>query len=165
MRKPDTDKVEVDMVPLIDIISLLLMFLIIVGDQTASSNSVKMKLPEVQVAFEESRWAPSENRIVIQMVPVDAAKPDGVYAALFNGTSHGNTESQRGSLKEHLTTYIHDEVQHGRAQQRPDHTLDIPVKLRIPADCPMTETEKVLHTIASQGLVDVQFAAAPKPAR
>ena len=37
MMKPDTAAVEVDMVPLIDIISLLLMFLVIVGDTSANT--------------------------------------------------------------------------------------------------------------------------------
>ena len=65
MKKPESHSIAVDMVPLIDIISLLLMFLIIVGDTTASSNIASLKLPVVSQATQDS-MSFSNNRIVIR---------------------------------------------------------------------------------------------------
>jgi len=51
MEVPEETKVEVDMVPMIDIITLLLMFLVIVGDMAASANTIQMKLPRASEAL------------------------------------------------------------------------------------------------------------------
>ena len=49
------NQIEVDMVPYIDIVSLLLMFLLIVGDMTKGATAVKMKLPKVDMAESEKK--------------------------------------------------------------------------------------------------------------
>ncbi len=165
MRKPEINNVEVDMVPLIDIISLLLMFLIIVGDTTASSNIASLRLPAASEAKTEDQWH-TANRIVIQIRPeydseVEQKSKNGKYFVMFNASRHANDDEGK-SLKEHLAKYVEDAVSHERAHKRPDGTLDIPVKLRIPSLCPMVEAEKVLFTIASLQLVDIQYAASSK---
>ena len=165
MRKPEINNVEVDMVPLIDIISLLLMFLIIVGDTTASSNIASLRLPAASEATTENIWC-NEGRIVIQIKPefdseAEQKSKNGKYSFVFNGARHGN-DNEGKSLREHLARYVEDAVSHERAHKRPDGTLNIPVKLRIPSMCPMVEAEKVLFTIASLQLVDIQYAASGK---
>ncbi len=167
MKKPDIDNVEVDMVPLIDIISLLLMFLIIVGDTTASTNSVKMRLPVADQAKTEKEWGKevkTEGRIVIQIKPPDEGDKNGKYYAVFNNAKHSTAEDAGKSLKDHLQRYIDDEMGHGRAHlvEPEKQALDIPVKLRIPEDCPMVEAEIVLFTLAQCKLVDIQYAASGK---
>ncbi len=167
MRKPDINNVEVDMVPLIDIISLLLMFLIIVGDTTASSNIASLRLPQASEAKTEKEWGlPTDGRIVIQIKPEfdnedDQKAKNGKYFVVFNAARHANDDEGK-SLHDHLAKYIEDAVSHERAHKRPDGTLDIPVKLRIPSMCPMVEAEKVLFTIAGLQLVDIQYAASGK---
>ena len=64
MTRPGINRVEVDMIPLIDIISLLLMFLIVVGDSAASATSVQMKLPRASAAQSEK---PAEGQLIIQL--------------------------------------------------------------------------------------------------
>jgi biopolymer transport protein ExbD len=165
MKKPDINHVEVDMVPLIDIISLLLMFLIIVGDTTASSNIASLKLPMADQAKTEKEWGlPTAGRIVIQIKPeydteAEQIAKNGKYSVIFNAAKHSNDDEGK-SLKDHLAKYIDEESSHGRAKKKPDGTWDIPVKLRIPAMCPMIEAEKVLYTIANLQLSDIQYAAA-----
>ena len=165
MKKPDINHVEVDMVPLIDIISLLLMFLIIVGDTTASSNIAGLRLPTASEAKTEKEWGlPTNGRIVIQIKPEfddekEQTAKNGRYFVVFNAAKHANDDEGK-SLKDHLAKYIDDQSAHGYAKKKPDGTWDIPVKLRIPASCPMTEAEKVLYTVASLQLSDIQYAAA-----
>lgn len=167
MKKPDINHVEVDMVPLIDIISLLLMFLIIVGDTTASSNIASLKLPTADQAKTEKEWnLPTAGRIVIQIKPEfddekEQLAKNGKYFVVFNAAKHSNDDEGK-SLKDHLAKYIDEESSHGRAKKKTDGsgTWDIPVKLRIPAMCPMVEAEKVLYTVANLQLSDIQYAAA-----
>ena len=170
MKRPDINNVEVDMVPLIDIISLLLMFLIIVGDTTASSNIASLRLPTADQAKTEKEWGdincPTKGRIVVQIKPEydteeDQKAKNGKYSVVFNAAKHGNDDEGK-SLKDHLSRYIDDQLAHGNATKRADGTLDIPVKIRIPAMCPMQEVEKVLFTIASVQLTDIQYAAAER---
>src|SRR6185295_2454190 len=101
MKKPDVSPVEVDMVPLIDIISLLLMFLIIVGDSAASNTSIKMKLPVADQAREDS-WPETKNRIVIQL----AKREDEKYYAVINNRSYNPEEEAGKSLKDHLAFMV-----------------------------------------------------------
>ncbi len=165
MKKPEINNVEVDMVPLIDIISLLLMFLIIVGDTTASSNIASLKLPTASEAKSEKEWGlPTSGRIVIQIKPQydtekEQLEKNGTYSIVFNAAKHANDDEGK-SLKDHLAKYIDEESSHNRAKKKADGTWDIPVKLRIPAMCPMVEAEKVLYTIANLGLNDIQYGAA-----
>jgi len=168
MNKPDINQVEVDMVPLIDIISLLLMFLIIVGDSAASSNIASLRLPAASEAKSEKDWPglKTEGRIVIQIKPEyehedDQLSKQGKYFVIFNSAKHDPSADAGKSLKDHLTRFIEDALSHNPplAVRMPDGTLDTPVKLRIPAMCPMTEAEKVLSTIASLQLVNIQYAA------
>ena len=163
MKKPESHSIAVDMVPLIDIISLLLMFLIIVGDTTANSNIASLKLPVVSQATQDS-MSFSNNRIVIQLKPEFSDEQEqrvknGRYSVVFNAASHSNNDDGK-ALKDHLEKYLDDASAHGMAGKKSDGTWDIPVKLRIPALCPMVEAEKVLYTIASLNLTDIQYAAA-----
>ena len=82
MKLPQPVKIEVDMVPLIDIISLLLMFLIIVGDASKSASAIQMRLPRADQGLPEDHFI-DENRIVIQMHPVG-----GRYYAVINGRQY-----------------------------------------------------------------------------
>ena len=163
MRKPESHHVEVDMVPLIDIISLLLMFLIIVGDTTASSNLSNLRLPTASEAKKE--WAiDTENRIVLQLKPEydnenDQATKHGKYTVIFNAARHANDADDQ-SLKNHLASFIANQDAHGLAAKRADGTWNIQVKLRIPALCPMVEAEKVLNVVAGQQLTSIQYATA-----
>ena len=76
------NKVEVDMVPLIDIISLLLMFLIIVGDTAANADNVEMQLPRADQALKDQTLQ-SDGRLVIQMAP-----SEGRYLAIINNRAY-----------------------------------------------------------------------------
>lgn len=158
MKKPDIAPVEVDMVPLIDIISLLLMFLIIVGDTSANTTSVKMKLPTASEAKTEKEWGnlPTKNRIVIQMTKREG---DAAYSAIINNKKYNTDDSAGKTLKEHLEQIIDEASKKSGAVKRADGTWDIPVKMRVPEETPMFEVEKVLKTIADLQLVDVQYAA------
>jgi biopolymer transport protein ExbD len=156
MKKPDMEKVEVDMVPLIDIISLLLMFLIIVGDSAASASSIAMKLPRASEAKTEKEWkVTTEGRIVIQMKKNEAGK----YQAVINNKNYETGAETTTSLKDYLDKTLDWAIKKNMAKRNADTTVDWPVKLRIPEDCPMQEVEKVVSTMASLGLVHVHYAA------
>jgi len=73
IKKTEIMTVEVDMVPLIDIISLLLMFLVMVGDMAKSTTSVKMKLPRADQA-KSDKDVDSQNRLVVQLEKDSAGK-------------------------------------------------------------------------------------------
>jgi hypothetical protein len=163
MKISESHSIAVDMVPLIDIISLLLMFLIIVGDTTASSNIASLKLPVASEAQSENSMH-CYGRIVIQLKPEfsdekEQLAKNGRYSAIFNAASHSTGDDGK-SLKDHLAKYIDDAAAHGMAKKKPDGTWDIPVKLRIPAMCPMVEAERLLFTVASLNMSDIQYAAA-----
>ena len=158
MNKPDINNVEVDMVPLIDIISLLLMFLIIVGDSAASASSIAMKLPRASEAKTEKEWhVTTEGRIVIQMKKNEATKR---YQAVINNKNYETAGLESGvSLKQYLDTTLDWAIKKNLAHKMPDNTVDWPVKLRIPEECPMQDVEKVVSTLAALGLVHVHYAA------
>lgn len=155
MKKPEINNVEVDMVPLIDIISLLLMFLIIVGDSAASANSIMMKLPRASEAQTEQKLnITTEGRIVIQLKKVEGNK----YQAVVNNKNYETGSDAGTTLKEYLDKQIEYATRKDLVKKKDDGTLDWPVKLRIPEDCPMQEVEKVISTMANMGLVMVHYA-------
>lgn len=161
MKKLEETVVEVDMIPLIDIISLLLMFLIIVGDAAATANSIQMKLPRASEAMSDRELKEKnvrlEGRIIIQVT-----NKDGVYRAVVNNKSYDLV--QHGSNKL-LIEYLDEQIQYaigrGMAQKDAAGAVNIPVKLRIPESAPMAEVERVVMTAARVGLVNVQYTAEP----
>lgn len=158
MNKPEINHVEVDMVPLIDIISLLLMFLIIVGDSAASANSIQMKLPRADQAKSEKELKLStEGRIIVQM-----KKIDNRYQAVINNKGYETGAEQGMNLKDYLDNQVQFALKRNMIKKFENGTFDWPVKLRIPEDCPMQEVEKVVSTLAALGLVMVHYAAEPK---
>jgi len=161
-KEGDDNNVEVDMVPLIDIIVLLLMFLIIVGDAAATANAIQMKLPRADQALDDKTLKEKnvrlEGRIVIQM-----QNRDGKYYAVVNNKSY---ELVAGGGHKGLLEYLDENVnwQLGKGLAHKDSTgaLDIPAKLRIPEDAAMKDVERVVMTCARVGLVNIQYAAEPK---
>lgn len=159
MKKPEETKVEVDMIPLIDIIVLVLMFLIIVGDTAAAANAIQMKLPRADQAMSDKEMKEKnirlEGRIVIQM-----QNKDGKYMAVVNNKSY---ELVAGGSHKGLLDYLDEQVQwqlgKGLAKKDSVGALDIPVKLRLPEEAPMRDVERVVMTCARVGLVNVQYAA------
>ncbi|HEY3322631.1 MAG TPA: biopolymer transporter ExbD [Planctomycetota bacterium] len=160
-RTPPENRVEVDMVPLIDIISLLLMFLIIVGDTAATANAIQMKLPRADQAMSDKELKEKnfrlEGRIVIQVV-----SRDGKYIAIVNNKPY---DLMPGGGSKALLDYLDEQVQYaigkGLAKKDAVGAVDMPVKLRIPEDAPMKDVERVMMTAARVGLVNVQYAAEP----
>jgi biopolymer transport protein ExbD len=151
--------VEVDMVPMIDIISLLLMFLIIVGDTAATASSVRMQLPrDMDQALNEVKLAEivrSEGRIVIEL-----AGSNGNYKAVMNGRSYELVDDgANGTLIQHLEKQINIALSTNHATQDKSGAIDTPVRLRIPEDAEMKTVEKLIITLARVGLVNVQYAA------
>jgi len=161
MKKAEMNAVEVDMIPLIDIISLLLMFLIIVGDAAATANSIQMKLPRASEALTDKELKEKnvrlEGRIIIQVT-----NRDGVYRAVVNNKSYDLVEHGSNKL---LLEYLDEQVQYnvgrGLAQKDSTGAVNIPVKLRVPESAPMADVERVVMTAARVGLVNVQYAAEP----
>ena len=161
MKKVEMNQVEVDMIPLIDIISLLLMFLIIVGDTAATANSIQMRLPRASEAMSDKELKEKnvrlEGRIIVQVT-----NKDGVYRAVVNNKSYDLVAQGSNKL---LIEYLDEQVQYqigrGLAQKDASGAVNIPVKLRIPEDAPMADVERVVMTAARVGLVNVQYAAEP----
>ena len=141
--------VEVDMVPLIDIISLLLMFLVIVGDMAKNANNVQMKLPRADMSVHDSG---GEGRIVVQM----KQHPDGRYMARVDNYDF---ELLAGGHNQSLLDFLEKLINRRGAKPDKDGGVPFPVKLRIPADAPMGEVERVMMAMARVKLVNVQYAA------
>ena len=163
LAPPPDNKVEVDMVPLIDIISLLLMFLIIVGDTAANATNIDMKLPRSEMAKTEKDLIEKdhmnfEGRIIIQM----KKEADGSYRAVVDNQSY---ELLAGGGSKTLLDYLDRQISlsksKGWVQVASDGAVSSPVKLRIPADAPMKDVQRVVMTCARVGLVNVQYAADP----
>jgi biopolymer transport protein ExbD len=155
IKKPESLHVEVDMVPLIDIISLLLMFLVMVGDMTRSTTAVKMQLPRMDQAVNDNTR--TEGRIVVQL---ETCK-DGHVRANIEG--HGFELVERGgnkTLNDYLNRLVANRVNHG-AKVGEHGEIDFPVKLRIPADAKMRDAELVVMSLAQAKLVNVLYASAP----
>jgi biopolymer transport protein ExbD len=155
MKPLEEIKVDVDMVPMIDIITLLLMFLVVVGGMAASASTIQMKLPRADQAVNDG--GVYGGRIVIQL-----QNQSGVYRAVINNKSYdlagggGNK-----TLLDYLDEHVRYSVSKGMAKIASDGAVDIPVKLRIPADAPMRDVEKVIMSVARVGMVHVQYAADP----
>ena len=158
----EESKVEVDMVPLIDIISLLLMFLIIVGDTAANADSIEMQLPRSDQAKTEKELVEKEHhnfdgRIVIQM-----KKDNNRYLAVVNNKGYELVPGgQNKQLLEFLSASVDFAIGKHYATKDTDGAVSSPVKLRIPADAPMKDVQRVIMTCAQVGLVHVQYAADP----
>src|SRR5882757_5185916 len=108
MKKVEMNQVEVDMIPLIDIISLLLMFLIIVGDTAATANSIQMRLPRASEAMSDKELKEKnirlEGRIIVQVT-----NKDGVYRAVVNNKSYDLVAQGSNKL---LIEYLDEQVQY-----------------------------------------------------
>lgn len=160
LRVPSDNRVDVDMVPLIDIISLLLMFLIIVGDTAKSASSIPMILPRASEAdTEKNLKVKSDGRIVVQL----KKDPDGTkYSAVVNNKVY---ELSAGGRNKSLQDYLADQVEwaigKGYATRDEQKRVSSAVKLRIPKETPMRDVERVLMTLSLVGLVNVQYAVAP----
>ena len=161
MEPPEETKVEVDMVPMIDIIVLLLMFLVIVGDMAASASTIQMKLPRADQALSDKELKEKgfrlEGRIVVQL-----QNQSGVYRAIINQKSY---DLVGGGSNKGLLTYLDDQVNYcvnkGLAKKDSTGAVDMPVKLRIPEETPMREVERVIMSLARVGMVNVHYAAEP----
>ena len=153
----DVQKVEVDMVPYIDIVTLLLMFLVFVGDMAKSASNVKMKLPKASQAESEKKLGvETEGRIVIQM----KEKTDGSYRVVVENNEY---EILPGGNNQTILTFLQDQIERrvakGREIRGPLGEVKFPVKLRIPEKAPMFEVERVVMTCARAGLINVHYAA------
>jgi len=156
MRQVDTVQVEVDMVPLIDIISLLLMFLIMVGDMAKATRGVQMKLPRASEA-KTDKEVDSKNRLVVQL-----EKADGKYWATIEKNRYTlEAQGLNKSLVEYLNQNIISRKAHGEVKEDENGGLLFPVKLRIPVDAPMREAERLIQSMAQAKLVNIQYAADP----
>ena len=155
MKKPDNTQVEVDMVPLIDIISLLLMFLVMVGDMEKNTSSVKMKLPRADQA-KSDKLVDTKGRIVVQM---KFDKDSSKYWAIVDNQKY---EIVGGGNNKTLITYLTEQITKRKAlgefKEGPNGEVSFPVKLRIPADAPMREAERLIMTMAQAKLVNVHYA-------
>jgi len=159
MRKRG-DAVEADMVPMIDIISLLLMFLIIVGDTASNASSVRMQLPRgMDQAMTEPELIAAkllpEGRIVIELAPTEAGK----YRAVMNGRTYDLADGGNGTLIAHLEHQINLNLSIGNATRNNAGAIDTPVRLRIPESAEMRSVESLILILARVGLVNVQYAA------
>jgi biopolymer transport protein ExbD len=155
MRQPEP--AEVDMVPMIDIVTLLLMFLIIVGDMTKSASGVKMKLPRASMAKSEKELGVStEGRLVVQLKKDESGK---YWAMVETNKYELLPRGDNATLQSYFETQINSRLQKGRLSKAEDGSVPCPVKLRVPADAPMLQVERIMMTMAKVGLVNVHYAA------
>ena len=149
MSAKEENTVEVDMVPLIDIISLLLMFLVMVGDMAKSTSSVQMKLPRADQA-KNDKEVNTKNRIVVQLKAVGANQ----YKAIVENREYELVQGgNNSSLIKYLQEQINQRTAGGTVTLGEHGEVPFPVKLRIPADAPMREAERVMMTLAQAKLV------------
>jgi biopolymer transport protein ExbD len=157
MKQPESVAIEVDMVPMIDIISLLLMFLLVVGSASKGECGVKMKLPRADQSLDENRVS-TKGRLVVQLQP-----ENGTYRAVINNKSYELVREGSRTLDDYLEKQINGTVSRGEAKRDAQtQAVDIPVKLRIPADAPMQHVELVIIALARAGLTNVQYASLPR---
>jgi len=157
-RAPEDNKVEVDMVPLIDIVSLLLMFLVMVGDMAHSTTAVHMKLPRASESVPDKNVV-TKGRIVVQM----KKKEGGEYKAIVENNEY---EIVQGGNNAALIRFLNDRIMKAQAEGLelgPNGEVNFPVKLRIPEEAPMREVERVVQAMAQAKLVNVQYACEAKP--
>lgn len=160
LKRPEVPAIQVDMVPLIDIVTLVLMFLVIVGGAVTSAEGVKVNLPRADQA-KELRVS-LEGRITISL-----EKSGGVYNAVIGGNSYSigtRGSANVSSLSAYLlksADYMHTR---GMCKVLNDGTYSIPVKLRIGEDVPMKTVEDVLDSLVQARLRDIHYAAKPNNA-
>lgn len=159
MGKAAETKVEVDMVPLIDIISLLLMFLVMVGDMSKNASSVHMKLPRASEAKGDKDLGPKglEGRIVVQLKeePKDSRK----YKVIIDNNQYELAGANNGTLLKYFGDQITKRQANGSVTVDPKTGgVDIPIKLRVPANAPMAQVQQLMTMIAKAKLTNVQYA-------
>jgi biopolymer transport protein ExbD len=156
MRRIEPNMVEVDMIPMIDIISLLLMFLIVVGSTAVEAEGVQMRLPRADQALQVR----GEGRIVIQVYP-----RGGKYWANINNKDYELlTGARNQTLQDYLKKQVEWALEKGLARREGlDEAVNIPVKLRIPEGAPMKEVEKVVLALSDVRLTNIQYAAQNAP--
>jgi biopolymer transport protein ExbD len=154
-REPEA--AEVDMVPMIDIVTLLLMFLIIVGDMTKSTSAVRMMLPRASEAKMEPQIPVStEGRLVVQLSQDAAGK---YWAVVDNGRYELLPRGERSTLQDYFQTQINRRLLRDPDIVDKDGVVKFPVKLRVPAGAPMIEVERIVMAMANVGLVNIHYAA------
>jgi len=160
MRRIEPNQVEVDMIPLIDIISLLLMFLIVVGDTATTTQGIQMRLPRADQGVPEP-LVNTKDRIVVQL---DNA--GGKYWAVIRGNKYELLSGARNAtLQEYLDRQVRDSLAKGDATREGlDGAVSIPVKLRIPDQAPMKEVERIVVALSEAHLTHLQYAAMPPQA-
>jgi biopolymer transport protein ExbD len=149
--------IEVDMVPYIDVVVLILMFLIITGDTARSAAAIKMQLPPADQA-KTDRQVKTEGRVVIQL----QKRSDQRYYAVVNNRPYQLLlKGESGNLIHFLTQLREDRIAKGQAKYTDPElkTVEYPVKLRIPESAPMLEVERLVMLCARAGFVNVQYAA------
>src|SRR5579862_5824053 len=156
LKRPEDNKVDVDMVPLIDIISLLLMFLVMVGDMEKNTTSVKMRLPRADQARTDDPHRDYHNRIVVQMKYDTTA--DKYWAVVDNNKYEIVSQGGNGTLINYLAEQSN---KINREEPNIQGEGPYPVKLRIPASTPMREVERLVMTLAQAKLVNIQYACEP----
>ena len=157
MKKGQVEAVEVDLIPYIDIVTLILLFLVIVGDMTKSASAVKMKLPKIDHAQSERKIGVStEGRIVIQM---KKESDNRYWAVVENHKYELIVRGENAPLLKFLNEQIDKRILKGQITKGPEGQVPFPVKLRIPEEAPMFEVERVIMTCARAGLVNVHYAA------
>lgn len=158
LRKPQCPQIEVDMVPLIDIISLLLMFLVIVGGIIDIGDTDNVKLPRADQGRIESSVR-TEGRIVVSL-----KEEKGVFLARINNKSYEllSDHQVNQTLQKHLDKETKELLARGLCKQDSNGSYDIPVKLRIPELAPMQSVEAVLESLSRIGLRDIQYAVLPE---
>jgi len=163
---PEETKVEVDMVPYIDIVSLLLLFLVICGDMAKSATGVKMKLPRAdQAKSEKTIGISTEGRIVVQMKAKDMSNTEAGYFAVVENHQYDLLPGGKNdSLVSYLKGQVESRARTGQFKLGENGEAPFPVKLRIPANAPMYQVERVVMTCAKAGLVNVHYAADNKVA-
>jgi len=156
--------IEVDMVPLIDIVTLLLMFLVIVGSVEKVSHGVKINLPRADQAKSEKELPVTrEGRIVLSVKSVD-----GVYYAYTGPKTRYEITAWNSNTLSGLSTHLLKSAEYMHREKMckllDDGTYNIPIKLRIGEDVPMRAVEDALDAVVKAKLRDVHYAANPQEA-
>ena len=161
-KKPGgTPSIEVDMVPLIDIVTLLLMFLVIVGHVEKVSHGVKINLPRAdQAKPEQDLPITQEGRIVLSLKSVD-----GVYYAYTGLATRYEITARNPNTLSGLSSHLLNsaEYMHRKNLCRllDDGTYNLPIKLRIGEEVPMNTVEDVLDAVVKAKMKDIRYAAQP----
>ena len=153
---PQTTTVEVDLIPYVDVVTLLLMFMLIIGDMASSTANVKMKLPRADQALNERIGLDTSGRIVVQL----KGKADGTYVAVVENHLYDLLPGGRNvSLTHFLKELVRQRTSGGESAVSSGGEAAFPVKLRIPASAPMYVVERVVTNCARAGLVNLHYAA------